>query len=367
MYIKNPEDKQRIKKMLTIRIVFNIFLFIFILFSFEIVLRIFKIGYGNSPMILDPLLHHRHPKNYTFYSFSQTGEYGNFLVHYDEEGLISNPFATDKKDIINSKIRIALMGDSFMEGTQVKYSEHLMGILEQLAKHNTIIKNYGVSSYSPICYYLQWKYEVYKFKPTHVILLLYNNDIEDDYEMSKIAIYSSTKELRAIPGPPSDGLANLGRNLYIVRFFNKFYKTVGWEAGGFYNKNKLKNLQRGFEVNPDITELSANFILKLEEAISQNGGRLILMAVPSRERLQTGSKRQDNSPLEFSDKCKIWAQSHKILFIDLVKAFREEYSEKNKKLFFEKDIHFNAEGHKVLAKTIAYSFPQIFNVPEDSF
>lgn len=364
MRAKDTEDKRPIRNHLVVLIVFNLMILISILFSMEIILRILKIGYGSVPIIYDPLLHHKHSKNYTFYSFSSTGEYGNFLVHYDDEGLTSNPFATNKKNIMNSEIRIAFMGDSYIEGMQVKYNEHVVGILEQLTKHNTVIKNYGVSSYSPILNYLQWKYEVSKFKPTLVILLLFSNDIEGDYEMSKKAIYSSTNELIAIPGPM---LVELGRKSYALRFFNKFYKIIIYNLGNFNSKEILKNPGGFIEENPNITELSSNLILKLEKAISQSGGKLILMVVPSKYRLQGDFNKQNNTTLEFSDKWKIWARNYGIAFIDLVEAFHREYSIKGKKLFFDKEIHFNAEGHKVLAKTIAQAFPEIFNVSADLF
>lgn len=365
MYKEKSPDRQRIKTHFPVLIVVNLIILIFILFSFELVLRILKIGYGSAPLSSDSLLHHRHPRNYTFLCFSSSGEFGNFLVHYDDAGMISNPFAINKKDTANSKIRIALMGDSCIEAIQVPYSDSAGGILEKCAGDGTVIKNYGTSSYSPILYYLQWKYEVAKFKPTHVFLLLHYNDIRDDYELSKKAIYSSTNDLIAVPGPHRYWLAEWGRKSYALRYFNKFFKIIVLNLK-YLNSQKILKDSRGFiEENPDIPQLSSDYILNLEMAIAQSGGKLILMAVPSKYRLQVAADKQDNPIIEFSDKWKIWAHDHGIAFIDLVEAFHQEYKTTGKKLFFDKDVHFNSEGNRTLAKTIAQAFPEIFSLSED--
>ena len=53
------------------------------------------------------------------------------------------------------------------------------------------------------------------------------------------------------------------------------------------------------------------------------------------------------------------AQESDIQFIDLTQPFEEEAA-KGMQLFFDIDIHFNENGHMVVASTISKMFPQLF-------
>ena len=155
------------------RIVFPIIVFtistLIALSIAEISLRILKIGYGNSPEESHPIFHHVHPAEYRFLSHNPTGEYGGHEIYYDADRLVANPSETNTKNA-NSTCRVAFLGDSFTEAAQVAYNDSFVGLME----HNTncSIKNYGVSSYSPIFYLLQWRQIVKKFKPTIVKISL---------------------------------------------------------------------------------------------------------------------------------------------------------------------------------------------------
>jgi lysophospholipase L1-like esterase len=358
--MEKPSNKKHIKFPLLL-FLFNILIFFLVLLTFEMVLRVMKIGYGNIALVSDPLLHHVHPKNYTFLSYSSTGEYGNFLVHYDNEGLICNPSYEARKVVKNPAIRIAFMGDSYTEARQVEYKKSAVGILEESVSDNAVVKNYGVTSYCPILYYLQWKYLVSKFKPTHVFLMLSPNDIDDDYNLSNRAVYSPENELVAVPGLGNKWWVELGRRSYVVRFFNKFYKIAKSYVIALQQK-KLTSWGMGGKNRQDIPELSSNLVLKLEKAVLQSGGKFILMVAPSKSGLQVEPHKPHYVDLEFSEKWKIWSKNHGIAFIDLSEAFHRAYQRWGKKLFFDRDVHFTPEGHKVVAETIAQAYPELFNM-----
>ena len=63
--------------------------------------------------------------------------------------------------------------------------------------------------------------------------------------------------------------------------------------------------------------------------------------------------------VEFSDKWKAFASKYEINFLDLTNNF-EKYSMNGFKLFYEIDIHFNKNGHKLVAKAIMEKFPKLF-------
>jgi hypothetical protein len=115
------------------------------LFIVEIGLRFFDLGYGNAPMESHPVLHHTHPRSYEFLSNAPSGEYGGHYVYYDQHGLVSDPEGTASKEV---NCRIAFLGDSFTEARQVTYKKSFVGLLDSAT--NCAVRNYGVTSYSPI-------------------------------------------------------------------------------------------------------------------------------------------------------------------------------------------------------------------------
>ncbi len=323
------------------------------IFFAEGALRIWQIGYGNGPFESDPVLHHRHPSNYTFLVHTPSEEYGGHYVRYDFEGLISNPNPSERSSD-PFKYRVAVMGDSFAEAAQVAYSKSFAGLVEQFSGGVCEIKNYGVSSYSPVLYLLQWKTAVQHFKPTHVFLLLFSNDIRDDEEYRSKAVLLND-EIVAVPGPGNDGWQRLLRKSYLVRFFRKTQLKVQWflqprsmqiqsEIGGY------------LEESPQVEPLTEKMLLALASEMKQSNAKLILTAVPSKYQI-THPEERGLGP-EFSDTVKTWAREHAIDFLDLVPAFQEAAN--RVPLFFKQDIHFNENGHRVVFETIKAVFPELF-------
>lgn len=324
----------------------------------EIVLRMLDLGYGHIPLDSDPVLHHAHPKNYVYTVHDPRGEYGGHKIYFDQEGYISNPAnrytasVEDGQD--NAKHRIAFMGDSFTEAMQLGYEDTFIGILESSAGSDAVLKNYGVSNYSPIIYLLQWREQVREFKPTHVILQLYSNDISEDESSSKNAVYSENEELVAIAGE-RQGYNKLLRTSYLVRLIRKIQLQISWVLE---NWNQKKQVVGGLvEENPELTEMSTGFVLKLADEVRQAGAEFVLMVVPSKYRLVSNGYN-DPEP-EFSDKWKGWAKNNSIEFLDLVPSFIEA-DKMGQELFYEEDIHLNSNGHNITAGQIKKKYPSVF-------
>jgi len=129
----------------------------------------------------DPYLHHVHPKNYSFVQQHPSGELGGFQIRYDADGRVvrNTPLALDIPKNA-APCRIALMGDSFTEAGQVPFEASFAGLLEEAARRSCEVRNYGVRSYSPAIYLVQWTRDVQPWHPTHVFLLLFGNDVRED-------------------------------------------------------------------------------------------------------------------------------------------------------------------------------------------
>lgn len=324
---------------------------LFALIIAELSLRALGIGYGNAPQESHKIFHHVHPAEYRFVSHTPNGEYGGHEIYYDSERLVSNPNLTYAKSKKDSTCRVAFLGDSFTEAGQVAFSHSFVGILQR--QSDCIIKNYGMSSYSPIFYLLQWQRIVKEFSPTLVVVQLYSNDISSDASYVKIAKKDKNGNIVAIPGPDGGWITRQLRKSYLMRFLRKVQLQLEWMY-----ENKGKDIVAGtVEENPDISELSANFIISMANKVRDSGAKFLFTAVPSKYRIVNSAA--DNKGLQFSDKWKLLAQKNNIAFMDLTKPF-EKASRSGFQLFFTIDIHFNENGHQVFASELIKLYPNLF-------
>ncbi|MEI6066018.1 MAG: SGNH/GDSL hydrolase family protein [Methylococcaceae bacterium] len=344
------------------RIVFPIIVFtistLIALSIAEISLRILKIGYGNAPEESHPIFHHVHPAEYRFLSHNPTGEYGGHEIYYDADRLVANPSETNTKNT-SSTCRVAFLGDSFTEAAQVTYNDSFVGLTE----HNTncSIKNYGVSSYSPIFYLLQWRQIVKEFKPTIVIVQLYSNDVSADEAYMAMAKKDVNGDAVAVPGPEGSWITSQLRKSYLMRLLRKVQLQLLWI---YENREKDKYIVAGMvEENPDITKLSASLIKTLAREVEASGAQFILTVVPSKFKIVNSI--WDSQTPQFSDKWRLFSQENNIRFLDLTKSFEAE-AKNGAQLFFNSDIHFTVNGHRIVASELSKQFPNIIQKHQDS-
>lgn len=321
----------------------------------ELTLRILKIGYGESPQNPHNVYHHVHPEEYRFVSYTPNAEYGGHEIYYNKEGLVSNPNSNIINDGNgNGNCRIVFLGDSFTEAAQVAYKNSFVGMVERYSKCE--ILNFGVSSYSPIFYLLQWRKIVNKYKPTLVVTQLYSNDMSADKMYMEIAKTNKDGKVVAISGPKSGYFKRQLRNSYLLRFLRKVQLQLLWM---YKNESNEQNIVGGLvEENPDIPELSINIIDSLSKEVAASGAQFVLMVVPSKFSLLYPDIKK-KSKLQFSDKWKLIAKKHNIPFLDLVEVFEKE-AKNNFRLFFNKDIHFNENGHMLVASELSKAYPTLF-------
>ena len=326
------------------------------IFAAELCLRAAQLDYGNTPLESDPVLHHRHPSNDTFLMRTPNVEYGGHYIHYDSEGLVSDPIS-EAKNPAQAQYRIAVMGDSFAEAAHVPVQKSFAGLMKQYCTEACAVKNYSVSSYSPILYRLQWQ-KVKTFKPTHVFLLLFSNDIRNDQEYGSMAIFSNG-EIVAVPGPGNEGWQRLLRKSYFIRYLRKTELKVKWLIQNW--GIETKETEGYLEEFPEIEPLTEKMLLALTRQIQDSGAKLILMAVPSKYRIV--HPEDHDLKLEFSEVVKKWATEQGINFLDLIPAFQG--SAAKERLFLNKDIHFNENGHRIIFETIQTAFPELFSQQEE--
>ncbi|HYE84938.1 MAG TPA: hypothetical protein VEA16_01190, partial [Vicinamibacterales bacterium] len=251
----------------------------------EVGLRIAGMGYGSSPMESDPYLHHVHPRNYTFVEHHPSGEFGGFEIEYNAErrafrGSRATPVVPPGTVL---PCRVALMGDSFTEAGQVPFEQSFAGLLESAAREKCEVRNYGTRSYSPSIYLVQWTRDVQPWRPDIVFLLLFGNDVREDFNY----LQSATRDERGFPtaihGPGGGWLFAQLRKLYVARVARAMYMRAEWT---WQHRGQEQWTVGGVvEENPDFTGETPALVKELDRRVKAAGSRLVVMSVPSRYRL----------------------------------------------------------------------------------
>lgn len=293
-----------------------------------------------------PVLHHSHEPDSVVRLESLTREFGGFDMAFDSDGCRVDPKSTVTHG--SEPHRIAVMGDSFVEAAQLPFDLSFVGQLDAGLRGRAWVRNYGVSSFSPALELLQWRTRIAPWKPTHVILMLYSNDIDRSGEVSDAdylekAVRDPNGEITAIPGKVNPLMSALN-HLHLKWEITRAWKTAKFRLASMRSGASTETDGTFAEPNPDMGEPTTGLLMKLKSEIEQTGAKFILTAVPSKGRHLGHIK---STAPEFADKVKAWAGSTGVSYIDLTPPFREK---DGKPLFFKEDIHFNPAGHEAAAR-----------------
>jgi hypothetical protein len=321
----------------------------------ELGLRMMNLGFGNSPMEPDPYLHHVHPRSYRFVQQHPSGELGGFEVEYNAEGRVFRGSNSPPAPGIGAPCRVALMGDSFVEAGQVSFAESFAGLLEEAAGPRCEVRNYGTRTYSPALYLVQWTREVATWRPAYAYVLLFGGDVREDVDYLKSAVMGADGFPTAVRGPSKHRLVSALRGSYVARFVRMVSQRALWA----YEHHGQPQWTIGgvVEENPEWTGPTPGLVHEMDRRAKAAGSHLVVMAVPSRYRLMGDGSIPVTR--DFHAEVKKWCAENGIDFLDLYEGFTKATRE-GKQLFFLQDIHFTAEGHKVVAAAIARQHPEIF-------
>lgn len=321
----------------------------------ELALRRMALNVGRVSMLSHPVLHHVHQPDVVEVFSDPAGEIRPHTVRLDGDGLVRGS-ATGTLDAAPGRAhRIAFMGDSFVEAAQVVFEDSFVGRLAQGAAHHADVRNYGVASYSPVLYRLQWLHAVEAWQPTHVFLMLYDNDFADDSMYAAGAVRNPDGEIAAVPGTGRNWATKLGRRSYLARFLRSTYLRWQW------NRRVERNGGRAHDNRPQfpgaMPDLTASQLRQLVARVKASGASFVLTTVPlPRDAIE--KLRAEGRP-SFSEVCGTWARTNGIAFIDLQEPFNRAPAGPDD-LFFKTDIHFTEHGHRLVAGVIADALPDLF-------
>lgn len=320
----------------------------------ELALRRMALNVGRVSTLSHPVLHHVHQPGITEVFSDPAGEIRPHPVRFAPDGRIVDAAAEPAAPAAPPPHRVALLGDSFVEAAQVDYGDSFAGRLARRWGPAAEVRNYGVASYSPVLHRLQWIHAIGAWRPTHVLLMLYDNDVADDLMYATGAVRDPDGSIAAVPGTGRNWTTRLGRASYLARFLRSTWLRWQW------NRRMARNAVApgdGRPRYPDaMPDLTAAQLHDLASRARGAGAAFVLTAVP-RPPVEAERLRAEGRPT-FSEVCGAWARTNGIAFLDLQAPF-DRADPGPEGLFFRTDIHFTACGHRVVADAIAAAFPDL--------
>jgi len=321
-----------------------------ILFSLllaELFLRLLGIGYGNSPLESSSRLHHIHPANYSYFVHDPAGEYGGYSIYFDGDGYrIPDPDIKIPK--LAPERKIAFLGDSFTEGNEVSWKDSFIGQIQQ-NNPTVAVRNFGVSSYSPLIYLAQAKKELVDFKPNDVVLQIYSNDFDGDHEYLAKADSQDLSQLSAISGNERKLAIAILRHSYLARLVRKIQLQIDFLIHAPEKPAVFPDEALYFDTTAlERRKLTYEAILQIRDQVKNLGANFYLLMIPNKG---LSIKEECCATDRLHQEVASFAKQNQIQFIDLGKAFAN--SKNQRVLFFPRDIHLTKEGNTEMARAIS--------------
>jgi len=283
----------------------------------------------------------------------------------------------------SDKLRIAVIGDSFVEALQVNYDRSLAERLEKLiGSDNAEVYRFGINA-APMSGYLHiLRQEVVRYNPDIVIVVLIHNDFMESYEMKPGRNSSSFLKLKVVdgeriqeipPAPYREGfLEYITRVSATLRFVRKSFNVqsrIFLET--FFFADVRQTQPTKYQANIDMSKISAKreTNIRATEYIFQEFAKLqtlhhfkILLLMDG-DRLRGDAKQnmyqgKVTSELQYDGALSLnllaseAAHKYALPFVDLHPVFASNFRLQNKRFEYQDDTHWNEYGHQVVARTV---------------
>ena len=335
-----------------------------------LVLDPFLPGVDRPPDVQSEAFHHtRMPGIWV----AEDYEWGPHLVYIDADGWREPSPALVAATTAPRRFRMAVMGDSFVEAIQVPWEETFVARLEARSAGRAEVLNRANASYSPLLALLRWRRQVERERPTHLLLVLYANDVADDRRYAASALRrdggvaqtdmaeQDVDQLFWTEPPPRAWRVNEGR---LDRLFRRWRGRAGavrdsWKDGRLPAPDR--SARRWRQENPALTPLTERWLGELAALVREADAEFTLSAVPNTREFRDPALRAPELRVgpTFADNVAAWAAANGVRYVDLQPAFRAAAAD-GQRLFFERDGHFTPAGHAVAAEVFAAAWPELF-------
>ena len=269
------------------------------------------------------------------------------------------------------KKRIAVIGDSYVEGFGVDFNQNMAELLEkQLGSDQYEVFRFGIGG-APMSQYLHLlRHEVIPLAPDTVIVVLAHTDFDESYTFLQ-GLYDSyflkleiadSRVVREIPPKP-----------YRRRWFTPIRYSATWRYLHVRRKisfHFLKNIILGRRDAPPQTEadithqqtinkkntVATDYIFRQLKALcAENNIRLMLLIDGDRYRVYAQGDdlyNYDSGALILNRIARDTARKYAIEFIDLHPIFADAYQKDKKRFNCTEDVHWNQLAHQIVAANL---------------
>lgn len=279
--------------------------------------------------------------------------------------------------------RVAFLGDSFTFGSwAADVSQSFVGTFEEVVGPKRVeALNFGVGGYGQLDEELLLQELALEFKPDYVIVALYNgNDFRDTWlGLDKERIEDGSAYLRdditrqrvpeenlvEDPARAEDCEAPLWRRtLQNSAAFRRAAPLLDLEDLCVRFRPNRNFLVPGFwsRVPPPPVAVQAarevaEALARMNARVAANGGRLAVVAIPTTDQVYaeepTGPRFDIGLPQRSVEE---FCNARRIPYLDLLPPLRAQAAASNRRLYYARDIHFNAFGHRRAGELIAEWF-----------
>ncbi|MCX5848463.1 MAG: hypothetical protein NTW65_03320 [Deltaproteobacteria bacterium] len=276
--------------------------------------------------------------------------------------------------LCSDKYRILFMGDSFTEGLGFDYDDTFVGLIDkELSKKGEEVFNAGVLGYSPTIYWKKIEYLIKKvgFKFNEVVVFIDISDIEDEAIYHSLDEHGNVVRRDARNGQADNikkGNINFAKKMTsnITLFIKNnsilmHYVLDKWlllssmdvddKMHDAYKKRSRWTIDKNIydEYGKEGVEKCALYMDKLHILLQSNGISLTVAVYPWPDQILSDSL--DSIQVLYWRK---WCAEHDAHFINYFPHFLTGRTKKEKekvidKYYIRNDIHFNKDGHKLIA------------------
>lgn len=309
----------------------------------------------------DPLLGWRHKPDTT--GRFVTSE-GSAVLHFNHQGLRGEeiPFKKDP-----SVFRILVLGDSFVEGYTVNFEDTLTEVLRNtlqgaLAPRKVEVINAGIAGYSTDQEYLFMREIGVRYQPDLTIILFCYNDIYFNnrpmYERGSKPFFTLEGDQLVTHNVPVPTPARENRVSNDTPSSGRFSSLLYTELRSRIWKRTERLSRQPSQSGPAPSDPWVITERLLQETSSLAGGRghFVVSYIPRGTLIEPQVMASDKAirPEESSDPGRLGeiCARNGIDFVDLTGDLRA--ASKHEQVYFTRDPHWNRNGTRVAAETIAH-------------
>lgn len=318
-------------------------------------------------------------------------------IHINQYGMRDKPRSLARQPGV---VRIAFLGDSFVEGIQVSDDQVLTRRMEALLEKEVEVLNFGLSDSGSVQHQLIYESKVRQFKPDVVVLgFLSANDMRNNSLVLQ-SLYSGGREdyrpfflrqpdgswRRVPPGVHRPRTARLRRFAFrhsaLYRFAGYLRMVMASRRGRVLGHRPIDALPKEERVAVTLARLSAppqgpsiqeawdvteHVLVSLAQSVEADGGRFVLAALPGPLHLERDPKAAfkdqfgDAAPPGFDvdypeRRLEQLASKVGFPFCDLVpvfRAYRDEHSLRPPFFSYRRDPHWGPIGHELAARSLS--------------